>query len=255
MVAAILTLTLEFNARRRIQYEIREFEEKISKNVFEGVLGHGVPPPVLDEIKEILGKSFIRENCKYVITLKPPAHSSTGFFLIERSLRFTARNLENRSSLFTVRSYYAGGIDPGSEAWKGNPFHLELKVEKTEIPLEIGKNIRLKDGRVFLEHKVPLEPYGSATIFLRGEEPCRVEAGTNSYMQSTMVHGIEVQLVNNYAEVIKEPHVLMHHPAWDPPPSDEFLLHYALDRVFFPGQGFEVKWKVVGECFTDADSE
>lgn len=240
IVAGILTLTIEYNARRRTEKETRGFGKRIAHNVFQGLLEHVVPGPVLDEIKSFLRASVIRRECKYVLTFdRPYSEMPADFFVIRRELSFEVENLTTHDTIFPVRSSYSAHPDRVSSGWN-RQFHLALEINAKPVP-ELDKYLTVEGNSHFLEYPLRLGPHQRATVYLSGEEPSRIGAGSNSYTQGTTVIGIEVDIRNVYPEAIDQISVFMHHPSH----NDTLYKNgrYFLDRAFLPGQGFEIRWR------------
>jgi len=231
------------NVEQVVRREVRQFIDLFSKDAFQAVLERIVPEAVFLEIRNILNSEVIRSDCEYKITFKKPYPGMpAGYFVIQRALSFKVRNLLNRSAIFPVRSSYSGDEDPTSAAWLGRHYHLDLSVNNQKITIEKDKNLFLREGVTVLDEPVRLAPQGEAEIFLRSEEPCRIEAGRNSYIQGTPLIGIEVDVRNEYPEEIGASEVQMNHPAASEMICDQFG-RYILKRAFLPGQGFQVLWK------------
>jgi hypothetical protein len=245
-VALALLIGLEHNAKKRAYRELTRhleelsrYREKVDQDVFEAVLGRVVPEAIAEEVKQTLRIPVIKSDCEYVITLHEPEQPMPpGYAVLRRDLRFRVTNLLQQPINFPVLSYYACDEDLASAAWQGRPFHVALEVDGNPIaPKPAG------DEKGFvLDHTVPLAPRGSAEIFLRGEEPIRIDAGRSSYVQSTPVDALTVS-IQNRLPLAMEVEVQMHHPAWKEVSHDKNLDRYVLKRAFLPGQGFEVSWK------------
>lgn len=230
------------DVERVVRQEVRQFVDLYSKNAFESVLERIVPEPIFVEIQEILRTEVLRRDCEYVITLAQPYETMPpGYFIVRRELSFEVENLLNRSTTFVVRSSYMGGEELGSMSWWRRPFHLELKVNGVAVSIS-DKNLSRQDGTTVLQEEVPLPPRGKAQIFLKGEEPCRVDTGWNAYIQRTPAAGIQVDIRNEYAEAIEALGVQMHHPAAKDM-MQPLSWRFVLARAFLPGQGFLVLWR------------
>jgi hypothetical protein len=244
LVAGILIWTLEFNAKRLLHREVREYIDVVAEDVYKALLERLVPEEIFNEIDDILRTDVIRRDCEYIITFtKPYPGMLPGYFVIRRDLTFKVENQLNRSTTFWARSIYSGAERPDSAAWRGRRFHSRLEVNGKEVVIEEGKNLVIRNGLTVLEHPVHLPPLGSAEILLQGEEPCPVAASRNSYIQGTPVIGLKVTVRNGHEDLIRDPFVQMNHPAREQVKYAPVLGRYVLDRAFFPGQGFEVGWQ------------
>ncbi|MES1244467.1 MAG: hypothetical protein ABUT39_22875 [Acidobacteriota bacterium] len=255
LVAGIVVWAIEFDSKRTTHQEIKEFVDLVhqeihdfvdlvSKDVFKAVLERIVPDPVFTEVKNVLLSEVSRTDCRYRITLLR-GQAPQGYFVIRRELGFTVQNRLDRNVFFPVRStHVSDDATPISLEEAGRHFHLLLTIDEGTIPLEPNKNLFLRDGRIVLEHALMLAPGTSARIFLKGEEQTRIEAGQNSYLQGTPVVGIEVEVKNEYPDVIGVVDVQMNHPSGSAMRRNEFG-RYFLDRAFLPGQGFYIVWRKV----------
>jgi hypothetical protein len=248
LVAGILLVTLEFNAKRLLHREVREFLDLVAKNVYKALLERIVPPEIFAEMNDLLRAKVIRRHCEYVITFaKPTDDLPAGYFVIRRSLSFRVENLLNISTTFPVRSVYVGYVneeDPTVDVWKDRSYHTGLFINNKEIPIVKGQNLSVDGDVIILDQALHLAPKGWADVILLGEEPCRTAAGKNGYVQGTPVIGIRVNVVNEFPEEIGESTVLMHHPASGKMEHFAALNRYSLDHAFLPGQSFEVRWKI-----------
>jgi hypothetical protein len=246
LVGAISILGIEYNAKRRAERELDRFlnefnryREQVAKDVFDAVLGRVVDQSVVGEIKHVLRMPFIKKGCQYTIRfLEPDGGMSSDYCILRRDLFFKVRNVSADTVDFPIRSSYTADEDLTSAAWKGRAFHLQLIVNKQEIPVT-----DYLEDQFNLSYTLSLNPQEEAEIFLRGEEPMRIEASRSYYYQSTPMDGVEVIIENNYSRAIGEVEVQVHHPGWPQVRHDANRNRYTLDRAFLPGQGFEVIWK------------
>jgi hypothetical protein len=255
LVAGIVVWAIEFDSKKTTHQEIKEFVDLVhqeiedfvglvSRDVFKAVLERIVPDTVFTEVKNVLLSEVSRTKCKYRITLFR-GQAPEGYFVIRRELGFTVENRLDRSVIFPVRStHVSDDTAPISLEEAGRHFHLMLTIDEEVIPLEPKKNLFLREGRIVLEHTHTLAPGTSSDIFLKGEEQTRIEAGQNSYLQGTPVVGIEVEVKNEYPDVIGIVDVHMNHPSASAMKRDAFG-RYVLDRAFLPGQGFYIVWRKV----------
>jgi len=221
----------------------REIADQMAKDVLQAVVGWRVPDELFFEAKKILESRILRKNCEYVITFVAPYPAMPdGYFVIRRDLSFTVTNLLQETTTFEARSSYSGDVDLTSEAWQGRHYHLNLAVDGQKIQIQPNRNLFVKEGITILSEPVRLAPGGSARISLLGEEPCRIEAGRNTYIQGTPVIGVSVKIVNGYPEVISAAGVQMNHPE-AAKMKVESQGRYVLDRPFLPGQGFQIYWQ------------
>jgi len=235
LVAGILTLTIEYHARKRTQ----EFERDIAADVFRGLLNHIVSPAIFDEIDSFLRAPWVRKGCEYIITFdRPYPEMPDDYFVIRRETSFEVENLTAREVDFPVKSSYSAHPDRTPEAWKRD-FHLKLVVRDTEIELAplVSKGVDF----VTLSYDLRLKPKESVRVYLCGEEPSRLEAGSNSYTQGTTAISIRVDVKNLYPDAIRDIGVYMHHPAHEQ--MTQWIGRYELSRAFLPGQGFEIRWR------------
>lgn len=226
---------------RRFDKEFARYRDRVSKAVFEAVLGRVVHESIVEEVKEFLRGAFMKTECQYTIRfLGPYEEMSKDYCVLRRDLSFTVTNVSSGSETFSISSSYTADEDLDSAAWRGRPFHLELSVNGKDIP----KEKYLEDERGFnLKYEVPLGPQESAKIFLRGEEPMHIEASRSFYYQNTPVDKLEVIIENNYESAIGQVDVQVHHPGYAQVKHDPHRNRYLLERAFLPGQGFEVIWK------------
>jgi hypothetical protein len=246
LVGSISILGIEYNAKRRAERELDRFldefnryREHVAKDVFDAVLGRIVDPLVVGEIKHVLSMPFIKTSCQYTIRfLEPDGGMSSDYCILRRDLYFKVRNVSADTADFPIRSSYTADEDLTSAAWKGRPFHLQLVINKQEIPVK-----DYLEDQFNLSYTKTLSPQEEAEIFLRGEEPMRIEASRSYYYQSTPMDGVEVIIENNYSRAIGAVEVQMHHPGWSQVLYDSNRNRYILGRAFLPGQGFEVIWK------------
>jgi hypothetical protein len=227
----------------RLAEEFTPYQERIARDVFEAVLGRLVNEGLVDEIKQLLQVPFMKTKCHYTIRfMKPYDEMSTGWCVLRRDMSFVVTNIGQETRDFTVRSSYTSDEDFASAGWGERPVHLGLSVNGEDIPVERF----LTDERGYeLAYSVRLEAHQSARIFLRGEEPMRVEASRSYYQQGTPADALDVLIENNYSEAIGPIEVQMHHPGRSQMEYDRHREHYSLRRAFIPGQGFEVIWKRV----------
>jgi len=253
VVACVSIIGIEYNARRRAERELNRFvaefysyRERVSKDVFEAVLGRIVQEAITEEVKEILRNPFMKTNCQYTIRfMKHPKDPQ--LCLLRRDLSFEVKNISEAEEIFPVRSTYTCDEDLPDEAWMGRPYHLTLTVNGEDIRAEEY----LKDERgLSMSYDVPLPPHSpssqedpTTTVFIRGEEPMRIIGNRSSYVQSTPMDGLEVIIENNFPEAIREVLVNLYHPG--KMDADLHRDRYVLRRALLPGQGFEVVWKVV----------
>ncbi|HXO18490.1 MAG TPA: hypothetical protein VOA87_01045 [Thermoanaerobaculia bacterium] len=246
LVAGIIIVALEFNAHRLLHRQVHGFLESVSKNVFQALLERIVPKEIFEEMNDILRGKVIRKNCEYVITFaKHYPDMPRDYFVIRRILTFTVENLLNEPTDFPVRSIYSGSEDLASAAWMGRQYHLKLMVDNQQVEIKKGKNLLVRNGLTVLHHPVHLGSKGSAEVFLQSEEPCRIDASRNSYIQGTPAIGIRVNIHNELPDVIEILSVQMNHPARELMKTTPELGRYVLDRAFLPGQGFEIAWKTL----------
>ena len=240
IVAAILTLTIEYNARIRTERETRAFADKVANNVFEGLLTHILTRAVFDEINSVMHSQWIRKDCEYTLTFERPRVGMPGdYCIIRRELLFTVENLTTRSIVFPIRSTYSAHPDRTPETLQSQ-FHSDLKINGQPPEQPIEKYMSRGSQSVVLEYPLELGPRKEATVELSGEEWSRVGAGSNSYIQGSSVVGIKVSIQNLYPEQIEDIQVFMHHPSGED--IERRFNRYSLDRAFLPGQGFEVRW-------------
>lgn len=248
----LLLIGVEYRAKKKAHEEfarslaeLSRYREQVAQDVFEAVLGRIVPEPIVEEVRQILSTPVMKSQCEYIITLEAGKNMPPGYAVLRRDLKFRVENLLEQPTTFPILSYYTSDEDLASAAWRGRPFHVKLEVDGKEItPEEIEG---LDNKRHFkLEYKKELAPRGSADVFLRGEEPVRIEAGRSSYVQSTPVDALTVSIRNELREIIQDVEVQMHHPAWNRVEVDRNLNRYVLRRAFLPGQGFEVSWRKGG---------
>jgi len=240
LVAAILTLTIEYNTAKRGQ----TFRDRIAKSVFEGLSKQLVPIKISDEINFLLKAPCVKKRCKYVITFAPRYPDMLeGYFVLRREMVFRVKNLTARKVEFPIVSSYSAHPDRNSEDWKRD-FHLKLAVGKEEI--DRAPWISRAGDFDTLNYTLVLNPNESKKVYLCGEEPSRVEAGSNSYTMSTATVGIQIDIKNLIPEVIRDISVFMHHPAFEQPGTPPWVERYGLDKAFLPGQGFEIRWRTVG---------
>jgi hypothetical protein len=243
LVAGVLTLTLEYNAKRLLHREVKRFLDSVAKDVYTALLERVVPEEIFDELNDILRTDVVRRNCEYhIVFAKPYSDMPKGYFVLRRTLTFTVENQLSRRTTFFARSVYAGSEDLASTAWRGRHFHSRLEVNGEDIPLEEGRNLFERDDQIVLEHPVHLGPHETAEVLLQGEEPCWIEASRTSYIQGTPVIGIRVTLQNEYPEAIGQVAVEMNHPAREEMKYTAAMGRYVLDRAFLPGQGLQIFW-------------
>lgn len=255
LVAAILGVAWEYHAKRLTHRETNRFRELVSRDVFRALLGRIVPPLIVNEINDVLHSEIARDNCKYrIIFKKPYPGMAPDYFVIRREVSYTVKNLLNYHITYVVRSMHSGDVDLTAPGLKGR-FHLHLYVDEKDVPLEEGANLFVDaNGFTRLEERVKLGPQEEKRITLHGEEPCLVSAGRNTYLHSTPVCGIEVEVLNESAKGLARWEVQMNHPARNEARLDN-MGSYRLDRAFLPGQGFQVIWSREAELPTAAPTD
>jgi len=234
--------------------EFNRYQERIATNVFDAVLGRIVPAEVFHEINDILHSEIVRRDCKYRIIFKEPYPGmAKDHFVIRREVRYIVENRLSRETIFAVRSTHSEDVDLAAAGWTGRDLHLALLVDDQPVELKHGVNLLVEAERNFsrLVHQITLGPRESRSITLHGEEPCLISAGRNTYLHATPVLGIEVEIWNDYKEMIGTSGVQMNHPAAGEAKRDG-IGRYVLERAFLPGQGFQVTWKEIGRETTDA---
>src|ERR1700681_1864953 len=157
IVAFILILTLEFNARRFSLREEVQFRGLISRDVFQALFGRIVPPEVIYEIDDILRRDTIRRKCQYRITLQSKAGMPPGYFVLRREVMFEVENLLKREVEFEAQSSHSDDEDLGSSAWPHANFHVGLLVDNRPVKLTT-KNLVVEGNVTRLTHKVRLGP-------------------------------------------------------------------------------------------------
>lgn len=251
IVALVSIVGIEINAKRRAERElarfVAEFEsyrKLISENVFEAVLGRIVPEQLTQEIHEILRIPFVKLSTQYIIRFsKPYPGMSADYCVVRRDLSFKVKNVTAEPQVFQVRSAYTSDENLKSANWGERPFHLALIVNRKPVPPEMF----LTEDKHVMDYPVKLAPRKEARIFIRSEEPMRLEANRSFYYQSTPVDGLEVIIDNSHQEVIKEIEVQMHHPGRQGVLHESYRNRYILRRAFLPGQGFEAIWRKTEE--------
>jgi hypothetical protein len=237
MIAGILTATLEHTARRRAARESQEYAQSIGEDVFKEILHHLVPPEVFTEIDRLFKIKFIRRNCKYTITFTDK-DTPPGLIAVLRELSFDVQNLSQEEIVFPIRSAYSG--HPEITATK-KEFHLQLKIEQEPI-LDLEPYIKQDASFIYLDYPLSIEPGDTVKVYMKGGELYATQPGSSSYIQGSVCDGLEVRIVNECRNKIKEVDLLMHHPA----PKKEIVSNtkqdYSLKRAFLPGQGFEIRW-------------
>jgi hypothetical protein len=239
IVAFILILTLEFNARRFSRLEAKQFRDLVSQDVFQALFGRIVPPEVFYEIEDVLRRDTVRRNCRYRITFLPKEGMPAGYCVIRREVMFDVQNLLNRDVEFDVKSSHSNDEDLGSEAWPHSDFHVGLKINNQAVDLK-AEHLTVDGNFTRMKYKVALAPGEVKSIWLQGEEPSRISSGRNTYLQGTPVIGIDVE-VRNDVPLIDRVDVSMNHAEFKAEQDD--FGHYFLKRAFLPGQGFQVTWK------------
>ncbi len=219
--------------------EFTKFEERIT-DIFEEVLRRLVNQALVEEIKDVLRIPFSKTNCVYTLRfMSPHDEMNEGWCVLRRDLEFDVKNVGQEPMIFPVRSSFSTDKEFASAGWGTRPVHLKLTVNGADIPP--AKYLR-EQGFV-LDYSVLLQAQESAHIFLRGEEPIRVEPNRSFYQQSTPADALDIFIENNYDESIGPVTVQMHHPGREQVEYDENRARYTLRRAFMPGQGFEVVWK------------
>lgn len=239
IVAFILLIALEFNAKRETHQEMIEYGEQVATNVFWILLKRIIPDGIFAELASLIRSSVIKRDCKYVIVLaKPSTEQAANRMTVRRTTSFVVQNLTNFRTEYVLRSE--------------GPVHRELKVNDQTIPLIEGRNLfpKLVGGErvMSLVQPIPLGSQEEARIYLSGEETKAIEAGSNNYIQSTAVMGLSILVRNEYPERIESTDVDMLHPGRPELRRDELDSWYRFDRAVLPGQGFQITWHIKEEC-------
>jgi hypothetical protein len=219
--------------------ELRLFRDTVHQDASKS----SVASAVADEINKIVLSEVTRSQCHYLLTFKAPYKGMPrGYMVVRRDLDFIVTNITDREISFPIRSSYSGDEDLSSDWWHGSLFHRKLLInDHEEIEIREGKNLFIEDGMLVLKEVVDIQPGKSKKIFITGEEPCRIDAGRNIYIQGSPVVGIWVRIENDYHRAIDSINLQMLHPGASEATRDGFG-QYVLERAFLPGQGFQVTW-------------
>jgi len=282
LVAAVSIVGIEFNARKRMQQELEQFQERFAQferevkndrkifnqdfeeykkqaeealqglqteftkveerisDILAEVLRRLVNQALVNEIKYVLGIPFSKTECEYTLRFQPPHDGmNSDWCVLQRDLAFTVTNIGQEPKIFPVRSSFTTDKNFATAGWSSRPVHLKLTVNGSDIPP--AKYLR-EEGFV-LDYPVLLQPQESAHIFLRGEEPIRIEPNRSFYQQSTPADALDISIQNYFPEAIGSIDVQMHHPGRDFIDRNQDQGRFSLKRAFMPGQGFEVIWK------------
>jgi hypothetical protein len=254
VVAGTITGVLEFQAQRLAEREAVRFRKQVSRDVFQALFGKIVPKEVFAELNDVLHSPIVRRDCKYRITFRPPDPGMPrDYFIIRREVTYEVENLLSQPISFVARSSHSEDLDLSAAGWKKN-FHSDIFVNGKKLPLIEGENFFVEGTAMRIAHSLMLPSRGSATIAFHGEEPSRVSAGRNSYLQATPVIGMEVDVINDYKDAIEALGVQMNHPA-APEPTPNQIGRYLLERAFLPGQGFQVRWREKRQAETRGETE
>ena len=204
VVAATIIAVIELKAQRLAERETRRFRNQVSRDVFKALLGQIVPTEVVQEINNILHSEIVRRDCQYrIIFRRPNQGMSKDYFIIRREVTYKVENLLSHKTTFVARSSHSEDADLIAAHWSNRNFHLKLLVDNVELPLIQGKNIFIDGDSMRLAQEVTLGPRQIRSIAFHGEEPSRISAGRNSYLQATPVIGIAVDVVNEYQAVFR----------------------------------------------------
>ena len=244
IIALILTLALEAQARRIADQEMKGFLRRVSQDVLEAVFETIVPTEIMDEFKNIFRFEVKRTDCEYMVTFKKPAPGVEGFVVVRRELMFKVVNTLDRDVVYTIRSYHEADEEfPFGEGERFN-HHLGLRVDGKTVDLVEGQNMFKGNGYARLEQPVTIKKGKDVEVYLDGEEPIALSARSSSYVLQTPVIGIRVVIINEFTDAIREPKVVMNHPQWQEMKKNYGEGRYDLARAFLPGQGFQVLWKI-----------
>lgn len=249
VVSIIIIVTVEFYAARRTKREILEYRKSVAKEVWQAILGRLIPPSITRELDGILKADVVKEDCRYVLTLKPPYKGmSEDLLVIQREILYTLKNITSEAIAYPITSFIANAHDDiPVEDVNGTKFmvprHIAIRIND-EVPEGGIDNVVGKDekGRPRnLEHVVMLSDQGRVQVYLCNEEPMEVR-GTNVYTTLTLVDALTVIVKNDYSQKVMVNPLRLHHPNWkDFKPGADGVYKYV--GGLLPGQSFGVSWE------------
>jgi len=247
MVAFILTLLVEYNAKLISDREARRQQSKIASNVYSAVMDRLVPPVVARELESILKKPVVKELCIYTLSfLRPYAGLGPSYFVLRREVTFHLKNLLTHALDYPLDSYIEKEFIESKLVSDGDrhfavPRHIKLTVKGEEIKLRDGLNLHVEKRYIHLEHSVNLAAGETVEIYLSGEEVMPLNDGKSTYVQLTPITNLEVVVHNNYEEKLSIGGIQLNHPRWESfKPSQDGI--YRFSGGILPGQGFEITW-------------
>src|SRR5258708_339556 len=71
VVAVVIIVTVESSSASRTRREVREYRDSVAREVWQAIFGRLGPPEITKELDTILKATVVKDNCRYVLTLKP----------------------------------------------------------------------------------------------------------------------------------------------------------------------------------------
>ena len=248
VVAIVLTVVVEINARRQAKKEAQQQQALILRAVWGAILERFMPEVIVRELDGILKGQFVKEDCRYTLTIdRPSPGMADDLCILRRETSFKARNIANKDLQYLLASTIQGeqqdlSVTIGEQACI-LPRHKALRIERREVELVEGQNLfRNQKGQLRdLRCEVEVARGECVQIYLCGEEYFKT-SDENSYVQLTPLIGFEVTIKNQYSERIALRKVQFNHPNWQEFRADEEDT-YRYAGGMLPGQGFVVAWR------------
>jgi hypothetical protein len=247
IVAVIIIVTVESSSASKTRREVREYRDSVAKEVWQAIFGRLVPEEITKELDSILKTTTVKENCRYVLTIKPRYPGMPeGFLVIRREVTYTLRNITpgeiSRPLKISIHNQYG---DMAAKDDGGKPImlprHVDIKIDG-KAPAG-GLEACLKDdefGRKRnLNCDIPLRVGEAKEIYLCNEEQARL-SDQNLYVQLGLLTSLQLFVKNFHDGIVVHPAQLHHPNGRQFKAGDDGM--YQHSGGILPGQSFIVRW-------------
>jgi hypothetical protein len=247
VVAVIIIVTVESSSASRTRREVRDYRDAVAREVWQAIFGRLVPQEIAKELDTIMKATVVKDDCRYVLTLKPAyTGMKEGFLVIRREVTYTLRNITNHRMTHPINvSIHNEYEDMNAQDEDGTaitlPRHLDLKIDKATPPGGIAAFLKDDEfGRKRkLDYDINLGPGEAKELYLCNEEQARV-TDQNLYVQLGFVISLQLFIQNHHPGIVVD-QAQLHHPNWKSftPGADGTYRHIG---AILPGQSFVVRW-------------